>query len=478
MQLEFPTSQPYVLQASTNLTHWLPLFTNISAGLQTYYDLESTNFSRRFYRVIGPATNLAPTIVIAPQPTGVSLRITSQIGQACAILSSTNLLHWTGLTTNHAGGTVDYPLPWDGSSVGRFFRAWIVPTTLPTTTLVSTAAGSPLLQIDNAVRPYCVAYSTNTQDWTPLLTNFLFREIQATATSSGPGNSPPQTFLHFSQPTFLHSEALGVQDYTILNNTLAAGAWLQFTFTKTNGQTVILGVTNNAAGIAASNLAQQIYTLINTHPNLQGPDGLTAEDYSVNANGDSKFNLYARSGGYPAANIGVRAYRSGLNILPSSWRTLTKNLADLQPRNHLYVTAGVTELAASFMLDTTQLADGYHELAAVAYEGSHVRTQTHAPVPICISNSPLSATLTLLDLTNTVPVNATSHIQVSANTNNVALTTLYSTGGTIGFATNNPTATFDVIGTNLWIGRHPFYAIVETASGQKFRTQTSWIRLQ
>ena len=36
-----------------------------------------------------------------------------------------------------------------------------------------------------------------------------------------------------------------------------------------------------------------------------------------------------------------------------------------------------------------QLPDGYHELAAVAYEGSHVRTQTRATVPVCISNSPL-----------------------------------------------------------------------------------------
>lgn len=478
MQLEIPTPQHYIIQASTNLTHWTPLFTNTTAGLQTYHDLESTNFPRRFYRVSGPATNLAPTISLSSQFTGVNLRITSQPGQPCAILSSSNLIHWTGLTTNHAGGTFDYALPWDGISAGRFFRAWLVPAALPTTTLVSPATGNPLLQIDNALQPYRVAYSTNTQDWSPLLTNFSYREIQAAASSSGPSNSAPQTFLHFSQPNFVRSEARGTQDYTVLNGSLAAGAWLQFVFTKTNAQTIAIGVTNTTAGLASSNLAQQIYALINTHPNLQGPDGLIAEDYYVNANGDGKFNLYARSGGYPAANIGVRAYRSGLNILPSGWRTLTKNLSDLQPRNHLYVTAGVMDLSASFTLDTTQLADGYHELTAVAYEGSHVRTQTHATVPICVSNSPLFATLTLLDLTNNAPANATYHVQVSANTNNVTLTTLYSTGGAIGFATNSPTATFAVIGTNLWTGRHPFYAIIETASGQKFRTQTSWIRLQ
>lgn len=478
-QMETPTALHYVIQASTNLTHWTPLFTNVTAGLQQYRDLESTKFSRRFYRVACPPANHTPTISISAQPTGATLHITSQPGQPCAILNSSNLIHWSGLATNQAGGTFDFPMPWNsGSSGAGFFRAWHVPPAPPITAMVTNVSGNQLLQIDDAAQPYCVASSTNAQDWTPILTNFAFREIQAVASSSGPGSSTPQTFVHFSQPAFLHSEARGMQDYTVLNSSLAVGAWLQFAITKTNGQTIVIGVTNTTAGLASSNLAQQIYTLINGHPDLQGPDGLIAEDYNVSATGDGKFNLYARSGGYPAANLGVRAYRSGLNILPSSWRTLTKNLADLQPRNHLYVTAGAMELNASFPLDTTQLADGYHELTAVAYEGSHVHTQTHATIPICVSNSPLSATLTLLDLTNNAPANATYHVQVSANTNNVTLTTLYSTGGAIGFATNNSIATFDVIGTNLWTGRHPFYAIVETATGQKFRTQTHWIRLQ
>ena len=50
--------------------------------------------------------------------------------------------------------------------------------------------------------------------------------------------------------------------------------------------------------------------------------------------------------------------------------TLTQNLSDLQPRNHLYVTAGAASLALTFPLDTTTLADGYHDLTAVAYEGT------------------------------------------------------------------------------------------------------------
>ncbi|MEQ1936221.1 MAG: hypothetical protein ABL962_20390, partial [Fimbriimonadaceae bacterium] len=171
-------------------------------------------------------------------------------------------------------------------------------------------------------------------------------------------------------------------------------------------------------------------------------------------------------------------FSTGVAIGPPFYHPLTGNLSDLQTRNHLYVTAGASQIGGTFALNTADLPDGYHEFTAVAYEGSNVRTQTRTTIPVCISNSPLSATLTLLDLTNNAPAQATYHIQVSANTNSVSLTTLYSTGGAIGFAAKNQNATFDVIGTNLCAGLHPFYAIVETFSGQKYRTQASWIRLQ
>jgi hypothetical protein len=157
--------------------------------------------------------------------------------------------------------------------------------------------------------------------------------------------------------------------------------------------------------------------------------------------------------------------------------TLTQNLSNLQPRNHLYVTAGAYNLTLKFPLDTTTLADGYHELTAVAYEGSDLRTQTRATVPVRIQNSPLEAELTLLDLTNSAPVQGSYHLQVAANTNSVSLVTLYSTGGALGMVTNSSTATFEVAGTNLWAGLHPFYAVVRTADGLEYRTGTQWIQL-
>jgi hypothetical protein len=74
-------------------------------------------------------------------------------------------------------------------------------------------------------------------------------------------------------------------------------------------------------------------------------------------------------------------------------------------------------------------------------------------------------------------VQGTYHIQVAANTNTVSLITLYSTGGALGIVTNASTATFEVDGTNLWAGLHPFYAVIETSDELQYRTQTQWVRL-
>ena len=483
MQMEIPTPLKYTIEASTNLTQWQPIFTNLLSGRIDFTDPDSTNYSRRFYRIRGPVPNQPPKISLTgvTNGTSISLRLESLEGQPSAIVASTNQSDWSGMITNLAGGVLDLV---DGAAASfsqRFYRAWLLPAPSPSLTPTNLTPATPVVRIDNAVQPYTVELTTNGSDWISMTTNFAFREIQVTTGSSTSNNLPLTTFLNPSRPSFVATSASGSRQYTFLSGTLTAGAWVKFTITKTNGQTVILSATNQTAGISSTNLAYQFFNLINSHSALQGNDGLIGEDYSV-IGGQAQFNLRARSPGYPAAQIGVlpkvSGFATGVAVAPGFARYLDQNISDLQPRNHLYVTAGATQLDVDFSLDTTQLPDGYHELTAVAYEGSHVRTQTRATVPVCISNSPLAATLTLLDLTNNAPVNATYRIQVSANTNTVNLTTLYSTGGPLGTATNNPSATFDVIGTNLWAGLHPFYAIVETTTGQKYRTATRWISLK
>jgi hypothetical protein len=408
--------------------------------------------------------------------------VESAPGLPYAILSSSNFVNWAPVLTNQAGGDLEFVDSGATNSKYRFYRASLVSPAPPAFTLLNGGAtGATLIQISNAALPYTVGISTNAgQQWTTLVTNFSIGQIQTTTASAiGSGNSL-STYLSASQPVFQASQAFGIQGYSELSNSVPANSWMQFTFTKTNGQTVIVAVTNQSAGNSAA-LASQLYNAINTNSSLQGSDGVVAEDYVVNTYGTfnyTAFNLYTRSPGYQAATIQVNPTVSAqVPSFTTQGSTLTQNLSDLELRNHLYVTAGASSLALTFPLNTTALPDGYHNLTAVAYEGSDVRTETQVTVPVQIQNSSLSATLTLLDLTNSAPVGGTYHIQVAANTNNVSLITLYSTGGALGIATNQSTVTFQVNGTNLWAGLHPFYAIVGTSAGLEYRTQTQWVRL-
>ena len=132
----------------------------------------------------------------------------------------------------------------------------------------------------------------------------------------------------------------------------------------------------------------------------------------------------------------------------------------------------------SFSFNTAALSDGDHELTAVAYEGSHVRTQTRAVVPVRIQNTPLTAVLNLVDLAATNVVAGNYSVQVTANTNNIASITLYSTGGVLREANNQAAVTFSVAGTELGVGAHPFYAVVQDALGRRFRTAAQTVRFQ
>ena len=285
------------------------------------------------------------------------------------------------------------------------------------------------------------------------------------------------TFLTASRPVALDSTAAGIRAFTV-SGSIQVGAWLRILVTPTNGIPVTLAVTNQLVAGTPGTLATDLVNLINATPELQGDNGLVVEDLTPGFSGSVRFNLLPRSPGRKAALLKVAVTSSGsLVINPAGEVTLTGNLSDLQPRNHLYVTAGASELGITFPLDTTALPDGYHELTAVAYEGSHVRTQTKTTVPVRVQNSALGAALTLLDLADSSPVAGTYHLQVIANTNNLSTIKLFSTGGLLNTISNQATATFAVAGSNLGVGLHPFYALVETTNGKRYRTATSWVRL-
>jgi uncharacterized protein (TIGR03790 family) len=485
MEVAIPSTLPYVIQASTNLLVWQPILTNNVPGLLNFTDADSTNYRTRFYRMTWPVPDQPPRLS-APEIVGsgtFQMHVDGTLGQPWAVQVSTDLVYWASVFTNQNGGAMDF-VDADATNSGRFYRAWLVPPAPPGFTVLDVATNLTLVQVDNAVRPYTVGVSTNQGQVTALATNFVLGEIQTTAASAIGSGGSLTTFLTASQPEFLASSAQGIQGYSQLSltNLIATNSWIGFSITKTNGQTVVVAVTNLSHGNPAT-LVGQLVAAINTNAALQGSDGVVAGDYLVNPYGtkinNTVFNLYARSPSCQAAAIQVipTVSSSVPTITPAGNTTLTQNLADLEPRNHIYVTTGASSLALTFPLDTTTLSDGYHTLTAVAYEGSDVRTETQVTVPVQIQNSILSAALTLLDLTNSASVRGTYHIQVAANTNDVSLITLYSTGGALGAVTNQSTATFGVTGTNLWAGWHPFYAMVKTSGGLAYRTGTQWVQL-
>jgi uncharacterized protein (TIGR03790 family) len=287
--------------------------------------------------------------------------------------------------------------------------------------------------------------------------------------------APLTTFIAASRTNFLDSVAWGYKTYDI-SGTVTLGSFLRVTVTRTNGTPVSLGVTNNTGGTTLTQLTQQLLDLINTNvsPSLQGNDGLAGEDLLTNPfNGAVEFHLRAIGPGYAAAQIQASLSSSpGLTVTPLGTATLTENLPDLQPRNHLYITAGITNLSVTFPFNTSSLPDGYHELTAVAYEGSHVHTQARAT-----QNNSLAVTFTaLMGGTNTA-LEATLQFAVTANTNNISRIELFSTGGSLASATNQSTATFSFAATNLGLGLHPFYVLVTDTNGRQYRTETQWIRL-
>jgi len=476
MQVGIPTTQTYYILASTNLTTWEPIYTNTVAGLLNFTDPGSTNYPERFYQISWTIPNQPPQLS-PPVKAGagaVQMQVTSIPGQPCAVQVTTDLVHWVSIFTNQLGGTTNFVDTGAVNLSGRYYRAFLADPPPPAFTLLHMATNLTLIRVNSAMLPYTVEVSTNQSQWTLLTTNFAFGQVQTTVASTAGSGNNLSTFLNAVQPAFMPSQAYGFQGYEVLSNKPSTSAWIQFTFTKTNGQVVVVGVTNQL-GTNSVALASQLCNAINTNAALQGSDGVMVGDFIVNATW-ATFNVYARSPGGQAAQILAQPQTYAI-LMTTPQGTLTQNLSDLEPRNHLYVTAGASRIALTFPLASTNFPDGYHTLTAVAYEGSNVRTETQVSVPVQIQNTPLSATMTLLDLTNAAPSEGTYHIKVTANTNNVSQITLYSTGGALGTASNSSIAVFTVAGTNLWAGLHPFYAIVQTASGLAYRTRTQSVTL-
>ena len=113
--------------------------------------------------------------------------------------------------------------------------------------------------------------------------------------------------LTASAGAFLDTVAYGVRGYTNSGSAPAVGDYLQLTVTKTNGAVVSVAVTNTTSGISLADFTQGLVNLVNTNADLQGSDGVVAEDFigsnPLTGQPNPQFNLRARSIGWDAAQV-------------------------------------------------------------------------------------------------------------------------------------------------------------------------------
>ncbi len=304
-------------------------------------------------------------------------------------------------------------------------------------------------------------------------------QIGTLASSSVGSATVLTTWLNSSRTNFLSSTANGIREYSVAGS-VVVGDYLTLTITRTNGVTATFGVTNSSSGTTLMQFVQQLMNLVNDPANgLQGADGVKAQDLQDQTQGATPqiaFALRALSAGWPASQIQANLQGS-FTISPATNFKLDRNLDDLKHRNHLYVSAGLNPLTAVLAFNTTGQSDGPHQLSVVAYEGTGVRTQTRAELPVVINNNSWSANLTPLMAGGNTLISATMQFRVTATIAGISRIELYSTGGLVGSAVGTNDATFSVAGTSLGLGNHPFYALVTANSGQSFRTAQMTVRL-
>ena len=176
-------------------------------------------------------------------------------------------------------------------------------------------------------------------------TNTPGAQIPASVSTAIGSASGLTTFVAASTTNFLDTVAYGFCNF-VITNAPQTNDYLQITVTKTNGTAVTLSVTNPPGNTSTPGLIQSLISAINTNASLMASDGLVAEDfmdytvYQYPPINGGEFNLYAQTAGWPASQIQVALSGSAdLMISPTNTQALNQNVSDLQPRNHLYVTA-------------------------------------------------------------------------------------------------------------------------------------------
>jgi uncharacterized protein (TIGR03790 family) len=479
LQFESAPGVSNALQASANLFEWETITTNPQGGLLEYAETNTSGYPQRFYRLLIPAPKPTPQLIsLGLNPSNqFGLQVVSPTNQPYIVQCSADFNVWSDLWTNAAGTDASFVDPQPALGPGCFYRTRSGDSNdyAPVSLVGQTPSGGNILQVQDTAPGDIVVWSTtNGTEWSVVYTLVGSPNIQTETYSASGGEETLTTRFVSAEPLFLESTAQGFRGFGVelgWLSSLTDASRLNLQVTKTNGLLASLSVTNPAGNSSLSNFVRTFIDAVNSTPDLMGLDGVEADDLLEGFPGQFLLNLYARGEGRRAARIQAQLTGSAdLFTTPAGAVQLNQNLTDLLPRNHLYVRAGMPSLTHEFVLDTTSLPDGHHDLTVVAYEGSHVYSQTLGNLHVVVSNSPLAATLTLEASDPVLSVTNSFDLTVTVNTNDIAGIQLYTTGGLYAEATNQSTAVFKIKGSDLGAGQHPFHALVTTSDGLRYRT--------
>ncbi len=186
---------------------------------------------------------------------------------------------------------------------------------------------------------------------------------------------------------FIESTASALRAVRIMG-TPTAGDVVRATITRLDNVIVTNEITATS-GSTARTMMTNLMETINSDTNLQDSQGVRMALYAQNPNTSSQAEavFISRTNSWQsyAPHLDFEVISSSLEDTSASG-LLNDNAHVLSARATLFLSAGRTNLSASYVLDTTALPDGPHTLRAVAYDGSGTRTQGHALLPFSVNN--------------------------------------------------------------------------------------------
>jgi hypothetical protein len=119
---DLPDETSYVVQATTNFTHWVTVMTNtVADSFLEFMDLDAHLYPYRFYRPV--PLGGAFSGVARLDGSKLIFRLVGVVGRSYVVQASTDLSTWTDLSTNVAeGGTLVITNLIDSAFPYRFFR--------------------------------------------------------------------------------------------------------------------------------------------------------------------------------------------------------------------------------------------------------------------------------------------------------------------------------------------------------------------